>query len=218
MTRGRPAGAPRGAGDADAGTTLVELSLAMTIMLLLVALVPFGISAVSRATAYARGTSQGAAVAMSVAQRLRDDVASASQVCLPTQLTTTGPTVPSGFAVRVRTESLGKDRWTQWYVDTATGTFYEQDRPAGWTAGNPSPGWVAAARSVVNTSAQPPFSLPTVAAGSPQTVAVDVRVDVREGQRSEPVRLQTTIAAFNTPYALNAPVPCATAETQEGWT
>ena len=192
----------------QAGTTLVEFAVAMAVTLLLLALVPAGIQTVSDSTSYARGTSLGASRALAVVQRLQDQVTSASQICLPTVLTTTGPTVAAGFGLRVMTLSHGRERWVQWYLDTAHQTVFEQVWPATWTAQDPVPGWVRVGETVVNDASAPPFALPAFAVGSPQTLDVHVVVDVHDGHRSEPVRLKTTMAALNTPYATNPDVAC----------
>ncbi|MDR3649833.1 MAG: prepilin-type N-terminal cleavage/methylation domain-containing protein, partial [Acidimicrobiales bacterium] len=191
--------APRKRSDDD-GFTLIELMVAITITLSLLALVPTVMQAVTHGADYAQGTSAGAAQALTLVQELESRVESASQICLPTQMTTVGPTVTAGFGVRVLTSAYGKSLWDQWIVDTATHTLQVQQWPTTWVVGNAVPPWVTIGNSIVNSSTVP-FALPTVVTGSPQTLTVDLQMKETEGNESQNIEFKSSVTAFDTPYS-----------------
>lgn len=199
------------------GFTLIELAIALLITMMLLTIVPSVIAAVSDANSYATGTTAGSVQARTAIQDLQYRVQSATQICLPTQLTTVGPTVGAGFAVRVQTQAFGKALWDQWMLNTTTHQLQEQEWSTTWTTGNAVPSWNTVATAIVNSSTAP-FALPTVATGSPQTLSVDFQVSESYGNKTQIAELKTSIAAFSTPYTSNPPVACATAPTQESWT
>ena len=199
------------------GFTLIELGMAMTVTLILLLMVPVAIQAVSDAGAYSQGTAAGAAQARTAIEDLQSRVESASQICLPTQMTTAGPTVTSGFAVRVLTSAFGTTQWDQWMLNTSTHVLQEQTWPTNWVTGNPVPQWIPISSAIVNSSTVP-FALPAVATGSPQQLTVDLQTTENYGNKAQSVELKSSISAFDTPYSSSPPVSCATAVTQEGWT
>lgn len=201
----------------DDGFTLIELMVAITITLVLLALVPSVMQAVTHGADYTQGTTAGAAQALTLVQELESRVESASQICLPTQMTTVGPTVTSGFAVRVLTSAYGQSLWDQWMVNTATHVLQVQQWPTTWVTGNAVPPWVTIGQSIVNSSTVP-FALPTVVTGSPQTLTVDLQMRETEGNESQNVEFKSSVTAFDTPYSSSPPVSCASASTQENWT
>ena len=199
------------------GFTLVELMVAITITIVLLAMVPFVIQAVSDSAAYSQGTAAASTQARTAFQEMQNRVQSASQVCLPTQMTTVGPTVTAGFGLRIMTYAFGKSQWDQWIVNTSTHTLQEQEWPSNWVNGNAVPAWNTVATGVVNSSTVP-FSLPTVSTGSPQTLAADLQLQTSYGHTKQSAEFKATMAALDTPYTSNPTVVCATASTQEGWT
>jgi prepilin-type N-terminal cleavage/methylation domain-containing protein len=201
----------------DDGFTLIELMVAITITLVLLAMVPSVMEAVTHGADYAQGTSAAAAQALTLVQELESRVESASQICLPTQLTTVGPTVTSGFAVRVLTTAFGKSYWDQWMLNSSTHVLQVQQWPTTWVTGNAVPSWNTIGKSIANSSTVP-FALPTVATGSPQTLTVDLQTTETEGNTSQKVEFKSSVTAFDTPYSSSPAVSCATASTQEGWT
>ena len=199
------------------GFSLIELIVAMGIALLLLTIVPIVIQSVSDANSYSQGVTAGSTGLANAVQELEPRVQSASQICLPTQLTTAGPSVTSGYGMRVLSEAFGQTTWDQWWLNTSTHVLSVQQWPSNWVAGNSVPQWLPIAQSVVNSST-PPFSLPTVPTGSPQTLSLDLQAHGGYGNRLQTVEFKSSIAAFDTPYSSNPPVSCATAATQEGWT
>jgi len=201
----------------DAGFTLIELMVAITITLVLLALVPTVMESVSHGAAYSQGVAAGASQALTLVQELESRVESASQICLPTQLTTAGPTVSAGFAVRVLTSAFGQPSWDQWMLNASTHVLQEQQWSTTWVTGNAVPPWITIGTSIVNSSTVP-FALPTVVTGSPQTLTVDLQTKETEGTQSQSIEFKSSVTAFDTPYSSSPPVSCATAATQEGWT
>jgi prepilin-type N-terminal cleavage/methylation domain-containing protein len=201
----------------DRGFTLIEIVVAIGVTLTLLALVPVVIQAVSDAAAFSQGTSAGGAQSINAIEQLESRVESASQICLPTSMTTVGPNVSAGFGLRVQTIAFGKSLWDQWIVNTSSDTLQEQDWSTTWVSGDAVPAWTTVATNVINSSTVP-FSLPTVSSGSPQTLSMDLQVTETYAHKSQAVEFKAVIAAFSTPYTSSPPVACSTASTQEGWT
>ncbi len=139
----------------DDGFTLIELMVAITITLVLLAMVPTVMESVSHGAAYSQGVAAGAGQALTLVQELESRVESASQICLPTQLTTAGPTVSAGFAVRVLTSAFGQPSWDQWMLNTSTHVLEEQQWSTTWMTGNAVPPWITIGNSIVNSSTAP---------------------------------------------------------------
>jgi prepilin-type N-terminal cleavage/methylation domain-containing protein len=198
------------------GFTLIELMMAMTVTLILLLMVPVAIKGVTDASAYSQGTVTGSAQVRTAIENLQSRVESASQICLPTQMTTAGPTVTSGFAVRVLSGAFGKTQWDQWMLNTTTHVLSEQTWPTNWVVGNAVPQWIPIASAIVNSSTVP-FSLPTVTTGSPQELAFNLQAKETYSNTSQSIALKGSISAFDTPYSSSPTVSCATAVTQEGW-
>ena len=112
--RGLRCGAFREARGESSGFTVVETVVSMALMLLVMAFLPSIIVTTTTATSSAEGTAAGAAQAQLAIQNLDAQVASASQVCLPTQLTNpssgTPLTVSAGFALRVEQVESSDDQ------------------------------------------------------------------------------------------------------------
>jgi len=104
-------------------------------------------------------TSQATASARTAVQDMSAAVTSASQICLPTQLTST-QTATLGSAVRVKTNVFGavNGKWEQWWVNPSTNQLLAQS----WTTTAPSPtSWRTVANNVSSVSA-PPSPPPTL--------------------------------------------------------
>ncbi len=180
----------------------------MVITLIVIALIPPVLSTVTNSTSASEGITAGSAQARIALENIVVQVGSASEICLPTTLTTTGPTVTSGFAVRVLSLAFNKSQWDQWML-TSSHVLEEQEWPTTWTTGNPVPPWVPVAQPVVNSSV-PPFALPTLSAGSPQSLSITLYVTETQRHSSEKILIKSTVAALNTPYTATS--TCATTE------
>lgn len=201
----------RSAGIED-GFSAVELVVAMFLALIVCALSVPILVAVSQSTSASESSAQGSSHAGLAIEDLTIQVGSASEVCLPTAMTPSGPTVTSGFAVRVLTQAFGTPHWTQWMVNPSTGMLQEQQWLPSWHAGQAVPPWTTVAGPVLNSG--PPFSLPTPVQGLPAMVAVSLTVaDSGSGSSSGSFQSQTTIASLETPYApASPPQPCSSTE------
>ena len=183
--------------------------VSLVITLVIVATIPPILQTVQGSTTASAGISAGSAQAGLAVENIAVQVGSASQICLPTSLTLTGPTVAPGFAVRVLSLAFNKSEWVQWMVDTSTHVLEQQEWPTTWTAGNPVPSWVVVAHPVVN-SVIPPFSLPSSTSGAPRSLAIALYVTEAQRHTSQPVVVKSSVAALNTPYAASS--TCATSE------
>lgn len=191
-----------------AGFTLVEMLVTMVITMTVFALIPPILSTVTSSTTSSEGVTAGSAQARIAMENIVVQVGSASEICLPTTLTTTGPTVSSGFAGRVLSLAFGKSQWDQWMV-TSGHVLEEQEWPPSWTIADPVPPWVPVAKPVVNSSVAP-FVLPTPSAGSPQSLSITLYVTESQCHQSEQTLFKSTVAALNTPYTTTS--TCASTE------
>jgi Tfp pilus assembly protein PilV len=144
----------------DSGFTLVEslVTLLLTVMLMGAVIAP--LITVTNVSSSTQSTSQATASARAAFQDMTAGVTSASQICLPTQLTATQSVTP-GNAVRVKTHVFGVDEWEQWWVDPSTNRLLAQT----WTTVAPSStSW----RTVANNIS--PVSPPPTPAPAPFTI------------------------------------------------
>jgi len=180
----------------DEGFTLVELMVAMTVTMLLLAILPSLIETVSNSNSYAQGTTTASIQVRTAVQDLEFRVESSSQICLPTQLTTVGPSVTSGYAVRVLSSAFGSSVWVQWWLNTSTNELEKQVWPVTWTSGNAVPQWIPVASGIVNLSTVP-FGLPTAVTGSPQSLTVSLQARATTSNKTHTAQLTTTISALD---------------------
>ena len=189
----------------SSGFTLIELLVSMTILLVVVGLLPSILESTMTATSAAEGGATGAAQVELAIQNLDAQVASASQVCLPTQLTDpasgTPVTVASGFGLRIeQMTSASTYQWEQWSVNSSSGLLQEER----YTPQGPGQGWVTVAKTVYNSSTVVPvvvpFKVSTASTGSPQKVSIDLQVREQPGRLSEKLEMQSAVSAFNTAY------------------
>ena len=196
--------------DDSSGFTLIELVVAMAITLLVMSAVPSIIEAMTTASSTAEGTAIASEQAQLATDNLDSQVASASQVCLPTQLTNPASpgvpmTVSPGFALRIeQVTSSTTDQWKQWVVNTASGLMQEET----YTPGAAGGGWVTVAKTIYNSTVVP-FTEPTAAAGSPQELLIDLQVSEHPGRLSQKLTIKSAVSAFSTPYTLSPTPVCS---------
>lgn len=194
--------------DDSSGFSLVELCVAMALTALVMSVVPSVFESVTTASTTSEGTSIGSEQADLAIQNLDRQVASASQVCLPTQVTTT-ESVTSGWALRIyQVEPSGVSQWEQWVVDPTDGVMKEES----FTAGGAGNGWITVAHTIYNTTIAP-FQEPTAAAGSPQEVLIDLQVSERPGRLTQTLEIKSAVSAFSTPYSSALPTQCSSSAT-----
>ena len=92
----------------------------MVILLIVVALIPPILLAVSSSTSDSNSISAGTAQARLAVENLSAQVASSSEVCLPTTLPN-GSSVQAGFSLLVLSDAFGKSQWDQWMVTQPAG-------------------------------------------------------------------------------------------------
>lgn len=189
----------------EAGFSLIELIVGMAITILVMSAVPALLQTVNTASSSAQGASIGSEQATLAIQNLDQQVTSASQVCLPTEVTTAPETVSAGFALRIeQVEPTGVQQWKQWVVNSTTGLMQEES----FTAGGAGNGWVTVAKTIYNPTSNPPFQMPTAATGSPQEVLIDLEVSEQPGRLTQRLEIKSAVSAFSTPYSPSLPTEC----------
>lgn len=139
----------------DRGLTLVELLVTMLLSAILLGIVATPFLTVTTVSRSAVSSSQAAASARAAFADMSASIASASEICLPTQLTST-QTTALGNAVRVKTDVYGTSAWEQWWLDPSTGQLLAQR----WVGSTPPSSWRTVASQVSPTSsATPPFTI-----------------------------------------------------------
>ena len=178
-------------GDAQAGFSLVELIVAMSIFAVILAI--FGITIVnfSNATARTAATSDQATTARTVYNLFDKQVRSADAVNRPGwagtnyyveyENTTASPTVCTQWVVRTATATLATRTWT-----TGTGSA---DTPGAWRT-------VATNGSNATTDSQPPFQFTAATTASPfQQLTLNLRF--KQGGNASATVLTSTFTAAN---------------------
>jgi len=151
-----PSTLPRQTANGDSGVTLIELTVTMLLTTILLGVLIAPLITLTHVTGNTASNSQATSSARAVLQDMSAAVTSASQICLPTQLTST-QTATLGSAVRVKTNVFGAVKWEQWWVNPSTNQLLAQS----WTTTAPSPtSWRTVANNVSSVSA-PPSPPPT---------------------------------------------------------
>lgn len=199
----------------DGGFSLIELLVGLALTALMMSVVPSLFDTVTTASTTAQGTSIGSEQADLAIQNLDRQVASASQVCIPSQVTSSESATtetydgnPAGWALRVyQVEPSGVSQWEQWVVDPTAGVMREET----FTPGGAGNGWETVAHTLYNTTI-PPFQEPPAAAGSPQEILIDLQVSEQPGRLRQTLEMKSAVSAFSTPYspALASECPSST--------
>jgi prepilin-type N-terminal cleavage/methylation domain-containing protein len=138
----------------DSGFTLVEMMVTMLLTVILLGVVIAPLITLTNVTGNTESTSQATASARAAIEDMTAAVTSASQICLPVQLTST-QTATLGTAVRVKTNVFGTVEWEQWWVNPSTNQLQAQS----WTTVPPSPtSWRTVANHV--SPVNPPNLVP----------------------------------------------------------
>jgi prepilin-type N-terminal cleavage/methylation domain-containing protein len=204
--RFRKAVARRSASSLDSGFTLIELLVAALLTSILLAIIIAPLTSVTNTANTTESISQAAAVTTAAVKDMQAGISSASEICLPTQVTPSpnppGRTATAGYAVRVLTKafsSSGTTRWEQWWVNPSTGQLDAQTWPV---ASAPPATWRMATANVAATTGGPlPFTITTPASSTTPvvlTVTLTATAGVKATAVSTPVT--TSIAALNTAY------------------
>ena len=170
----------------DGGVTLVELMVAMLLTTILLGVVIAPLVVLTNVTGSTVSDSQATASARAAVQDMTAGVTSASQICLPTQLTSTQTASP-GTAVRIKTNVFGTVKWEQWWLNPSTNQLLAQI----WTSKPPSPSsWRTVASNVTPAIAPPtpppaPFSITPNAGGISTTGTLAVGTYTATGAASD---------------------------------
>jgi prepilin-type N-terminal cleavage/methylation domain-containing protein len=122
----------RDGGCSDRGFTLTELLVAMLLTSVLLAVIIAPLISVTQTANTTETASQAAATTTAAVESMQAGVSSATQICLPTQITPSpgGQVVPAAYAVRVLTDPFdttgARREWEQWWIDPATGQLRAQ--------------------------------------------------------------------------------------------
>ena len=188
----------------DAGTTLVELIISMTIFSLALAMVYGVLITVQRQTKDATSRADSVGNARLALQQIDRQVRSGNVLYNPAS-----ETLP--LSMRVYTQANGDQRCVQWQV--WNGKLRTRSWSTTWQTDGLVSDWGVVARDVVNTTATPPFALQggTTAYGSR---LVDITLQVKSPTAGgRPINVTSSLSGRNTAYGYDpgvcSPVPAA---------
>jgi Tfp pilus assembly protein PilW len=196
--------------------TLVELLVATTASLIILLVIPSVLETVTMSSTQSQGVASGAGQARLAIENLSRQVGSAIDMCLPTQLSSSGYTVRILQVLNTSTNTTTGAltttyRWDQWMVAQVSGTWQLEEEESAtqtttsaanisWPSSSGQPVWVAVAKPISQPSGVAPFSMPSSgAAGNPEQLSVDIRVAESEGTHKQYVELKSTIVGLSTP-------------------
>lgn len=188
----------------DAGTTLVELIISMTIFSLALAMVYGVLITVQRQTKDATSRADSVGNARLALQQIDRQVRSGNVLYNPAS-----ETLP--LSMRVYTQANGDQRCVQWQV--WNGKLRTRSWSTTWQTDGLVSEWGIVARDVVNTTASPPFALQggSTAYGSR---LVDITLQVKSPTAGgNPINVTSSLSGRNTAYGYDpgvcSPVPAA---------
>ena len=188
----------------DAGTTLVELIISMTIFSLALAMVYGVLITVQRQTKDATSRADSVGNARLALQQIDRQVRSGNVLYNPAS-----EALP--LSMRVYTQANGDQRCVQWQV--WNGKLRTRSWSTTWQTDGLVDGWAIVARDVVNTTATPPFALQggSTAYGSR---LVDITLQVKSPTAGgNPINVTSSLSGRNTAYGYDpgvcSPVPAA---------
>lgn len=207
----------------DAGFTLVELLVAMTLMTVVMVLTTTVLLTVQRQTRDNQARADAVAQVQLALARIDRQVRSGNVLYSPAGETLPGASpaeqcqaqgANGGTCMRVYTQSNGDQRCVQWQV-TGDGFLRMRSWSTTWQTDSKVSGWETVARNLTNLQAGvTPFSLQPGVAGSysPRVVDVALRANV-PGSEGKDVDLTTSLTGRNTIYGYDSgvcsPVPNA---------
>ena len=188
----------------DAGTTLVELIISMTIFSLALAMVYGVLITVQRQTKDATSRADSVGNARLALQQIDRQVRSGNVLYNPAS-----ESLP--LSMRVYTQANGDQRCVQWQV--WNGKLRTRSWSTTWQTDGQVSEWGVVARDVVNTTATPPFALQggSTAYGSR---LVDITLQVKSPTAGgRPINVTSSLSGRNTAYGYDpgvcSPVPAA---------
>ncbi len=121
-----------------------------------------------------------------------------------------GSAIPSGFSMRIYTQSNALERCVQWRL-LNTNDLQKRAWSQSWRTDGQVSGWHTVAQSVVNTTSNPPFALDTSAnygGANSRLVKLDLVSNVNSTHGSN-VQVETPLEARNTEYVTPTSGPCS---------
>jgi|GEM_PF-1788328 len=151
----------------DSGFTLTELMVSMLLTSVLLAVIIAPLISVTDTATTTEMASEAAATTTAVIESMQAGVSSASEMCLPTQVTPSASSSPQvvqpGNAVRVLTDVFDTTgvtpEWEQWWIDPTSGQLRAQTWPATATATQPTTWRVVTGNVVHTTGGRLPFAI-----------------------------------------------------------
>jgi prepilin-type N-terminal cleavage/methylation domain-containing protein len=157
----------RNRGGDDDGFTLTEMLMAVVVMAVLLAVIVTPLTTLTDTANRTVAASQAAATTTEVVGAMQAGVSSATQICLPTQVTPSASSNPevvqAGTAVRVLTDAFDSTGanpvWEQWWIDPTTGQLKAQTWAVGTTPPASSLARVVTSNVVPTTGGRLPFAI-----------------------------------------------------------
>jgi len=203
----------------DGGFTLIEISIAIGLLGTVLAMA-FGAlisfqNAIGKSDTRSQSNDQARLAVLQIDRQVRSGNVLYNPAAEGANAGTNpdGTAIPTGFAMRIYTQSNAVERCVQWRL---LNTYDLQKRawsPSWGTDGQVS-GWRTVAQNIVNLTSSPPFALDTNAnygGANSRLVKVDLISNVRASNGSN-VEIQSSVEARNTEYfasnsGLCSPIP-----------
>ena len=188
--------------DRDAGLTLVELLITMTIFSVVLAMTYSVLITVQRQTKDQTARADAVGDARLALQQIDRQVRSGNVLYDPT-------TEPLPLSMRIYTQANGDQRCVQWQVKD--GVLRSRSWSPTWTTDGLVSSWGVVARNVINTTATPPFALQGGATAYGSRL-VDVTLQVQSpDSEGKPIDVSSSLSGRNTAYGYDpgvcSPVP-----------
>lgn len=188
----------RGSTTIEHGYTLVEMLIAATIALVVLGLVMVSLPLMVNITDNNLALHNANEKVYLAVDQLERQVEAANVIFNPaTEGENAGPTISSGFSLRLYSSSTGTDRCDQWRV---TATMQLEDRF--WTPGIPSTltSWVTVATGIENSSSTPPFALAATSAYGDRMLNVHLVLRASQTTASTTTNYQTSFTATDAQF------------------
>ncbi|HVE46375.1 MAG TPA: hypothetical protein VNA57_06475 [Acidimicrobiales bacterium] len=179
----------RGHGGSEAGFTVFEVLVAVSIFIMALVIALSSLSSVQNSVTRADSRSQTNDQARLAVEQLDRQIRSGNLLYDPALES------PPGLSLRVYTQANGTQRCVQWRI--LNGELQTRSWPETYpTIGTPS-GWRTVADGIVNNASQPAFILP--AGFEKRLIEIDLRVN-HNPKKGSTVRVTSSVAGRNTQY------------------
>ena len=191
----------------DAGFSLLELVMAMSLLLVVLLMGFKAVASVLGVGNQALSTNQDDTVASLAVAELRSEAISANVLFNPADEGTDAGTSPDGtpiapgFSLRIYTQANGLFTCVQWRV-LDTGVLEFRSWSDLWQSNGAVEGWTTLMTGIANTASEPPFTLDsgTNYGGPTSGRLLDVDLFVRQSAAAPAVEVQASIAGRDAEY------------------